>query len=904
MRRGIRRAAIAFGIGALACAGLGAMAGSPSVRASLSAAYRAFRDPSLVDGRAASPAAEPRACLPLAAEDPEVVEARIARDFEPPAEEDLDDPDGAAIASLVLPDLRVPLTRRTMRFVRFFARSEEGRAVFLQRYRRAGLYRDFIEHALREGGLPEDLLWVAAIESSFDPRAVSPAGAAGLWQFMPRTGALYGLHQSDWVDERRSLARATTAAVAHLRDLYERLGRWDLALAAYNLGYERVIDAMERVSEARDPSERGPIGIAELAQARAIPEETANYVPQVTAFALVAANRARFGLDLPDLDAVKPLQLGEIAVPEGTRLRTIARAAGVSTAVLREYNPELLRDRTPPKGGDYLVSIPADRVARTLATFPAYLDHEVLAEGDAGGEPPSPLAAATFPAAAWDDEVPPDLDGELPRRPGALGKNRLPALRVPGQELGAMPLLGNALAMDAKLPVLVVGAGVGWSHAFDQDPLGLLGGRSPSRVKGREAAIEKQLGFLDAPQPERVQRFFLPSGVAVELRRDPSAPLVAVSATIAPGEPARAAGEKGGPAPAPPAAGETRFTITVPPRELDVGIDVAAARLRLLLGEGSDARLAALRRELTATRRDAIEKEPYGRSWLALGDALFPPGHPLAGTLVGAREEASAARDLLLAESLRDERRAGRATLAISGDVTRAAVEAAVSTTLARLPRDIDTPVTPHPREERILIEDAVAAPHVLYGWITPPEGDPSEASLRVAMEILTGPRVARLSKVLVTSELAADVRGRLDLGPRAGVAAIELAPSQSHPTPEVERRLDADLEALAAAGPTWSELSLAKALLKIQLEKELARIHGAPGPSGTRPVTAARFRNALSPGSIERLLQSLDDVSSNSVRAIVRRTFSRPHRVVVTTWPRGWSALAAAGAAPSARPE
>ena len=96
----------------------------------------------------------------------------------------------------------------------------------------------------------------------------------------------------------------------------------------------------------------------------------------------VAANRSRFGLDLPELGA--PLDLGEIAVPEGTRLRTVARAAGVSVAVLRDYNPQLLRDRVPPIGGDYLIALPEARVQRALASFPAYSDQEVVAQNDGG----------------------------------------------------------------------------------------------------------------------------------------------------------------------------------------------------------------------------------------------------------------------------------------------------------------------------------------------------------------------------------------------------------------------------------------------------------------------------------------------------------------------------------------
>src|SRR4029078_5437282 len=90
-----------------------------------------------------------------------------------------------------------------------------------------------------------------AVESGFDPRAVSRAGAAGLFQVMPETGQLYGLDQSPWVDERRSVYRATAPAVTHLRDLYERFHRWDLALAAYNAGYDRVVGAMDKGGSAQ-----------------------------------------------------------------------------------------------------------------------------------------------------------------------------------------------------------------------------------------------------------------------------------------------------------------------------------------------------------------------------------------------------------------------------------------------------------------------------------------------------------------------------------------------------------------------------------------------------------------------------------------------------------------------------
>ncbi|HTN87122.1 MAG TPA: lytic transglycosylase domain-containing protein, partial [Sorangium sp.] len=677
-----RRAALWTGLGALIC-GTGAVVGqAPSVRASFSAAYRAFRDPGLLErAPAGSPVAA--ACLPPVGDAPPALTALVVREFQPATDEDLEDPEGATLATLAMPDLDVPLTRRTMRFVRFFAQSDEGRAVFQRRFRRAGAYREIVERSLREAGLPEDLLWVAAVESGFDPRAVSPAGAAGLWQFMPRTGEAYGLEQSEWIDARMSLARATDAATAHLRDLYERFGRWDLALAAYNLGHEGVLRALSRVAETRDLEARGPIGLAELAQAGVIPRETADYVPQIVAFAIVAANRARFGLDLPDVAPLPPLDLGEVAVPPGTRLRTIARAAGISTAVLREHNPELLRDRVPPGRVDHLVSLPADRVARAMALFPAYLEHEELDEGEA--DAPSSAAAALGAAPSPGGAL--ALDGaSLPPRPVSLGRNRLPLFTPPGQAPAPMPLLGNPEALEAKLPIVMIGGGVGWRPAFEDDPLGIRSGRlvgaSPfdgvdgadlatrRARKGREAEIEKQISLLAGLGREQVQRFRLPNGIAVDLREDPAAPLVSISAAVAVPAPSAGGAWAAGPA----LASEARVAITVPPRDLEVGIDLVAARLRMLLGEASASRVAELRRQASEASRRALERTPYGPSWIALGEALFPAGHPLEGTLIGARGDASAASELLLTESLRRERGAAQATIALSGDVSRAAV--------------------------------------------------------------------------------------------------------------------------------------------------------------------------------------------------------------------------------------
>ncbi|MDI1479041.1 transglycosylase SLT domain-containing protein [Polyangium sp. y55x31] len=891
MKPRVRRALLLSGA-LLGIAGiLGALA-SPSMRASLSAGYRAFRDPTLLDKPATEDPAAPMPRRMPGEEESRLLDAAIAKDFEKATDGDLDDPEGAALATLAMPDLKIPVTRRTMRFVRFFAKTDGGRAIFGDRYQRSGRYRPMIEHSLREAGLPEDLVWLAAIESGFDPRAVSPAGAAGLFQFMPETGALYGLDQSQWVDERRSLRRSTVAAVAHLRDLYERFGRWDLALAAYNAGIETVLRGMARVAETRPPgAPQTPIGFAELAQQKLLPEETANYVPQIVAFAIVANNRARFGLDTFHADP--SMEMGEIAVPEGTRLRTIARSAGIPTRLLREYNPELLRDRTPPFGGDYIIHLPAERVQQTLAAFPAYLEHERV--DDPGADPVTEQATAMrapkIPGVEEGDED----EGPLPPRPSPIGKNRLPDFVLPGQGPATLSMASLG-PMGAKLPFVSIGGGVGWQPNRPDDPLAVFASEARSSqaaaAKGvGGAALEKQLGFIPAaarlePPPDPFQRFVLPNGVAMRVREDASAPRIAITIRIAPDEgkiagTSEPAGEAG--------AGETRHTITVGKRDLDLGLELAAGRLRLLLGETSGAQLASLRRFSALPRRRALESQAYGPAWLALGDALFPAGHPLEGYVLGAREDAAVARDLLLAESMATERMPTHASVTVIGDVTRARIEDLAKRVFATLPTAPDAlPIGPHPREERITVEQNVPATRALYGWIAPGEQDVREhAAMRVAMWILSSSKGGRLDRALVEKGLASEVRAMLDAGSRASVAVVEVVPAVPHDVAAVETRLDAEIDAFVQGGPTTVEIAYAVAHLKAGLKKEIASQRGPVVENAPKFANSARIREALAPGAAEALIEELDKMSVQTMRTALRKTLARGHRVVVTTAPK-----------------
>ena len=292
-------------------------------------------------------------------------ESRRDRDLD--EVDDLDFPGREALSRLQLPDLRGSITKRTLKYVRFFARTDRGRDLFETWLKRSGKYQDMIQTELRDRRLPEDLIWVAMIESGFDPRARSPAGAVGLWQFMPATGEVYGLSQTRHLDQRRNPRLSTQAAAHHLRDLYMRFGHWDLALAAYNMGYEQLLDAIDRY---------GTSDFNELARQEAVPSETAAYVPKIMAAAIVANNLEHFGFER--VEPSRPVDAAEMAVPPGTPLKALAKAAGVSTATVRGLNPDVLGERLPPGRGDYLVMIPADTLARARAALPALIDQNQL----------------------------------------------------------------------------------------------------------------------------------------------------------------------------------------------------------------------------------------------------------------------------------------------------------------------------------------------------------------------------------------------------------------------------------------------------------------------------------------------------------------------------------------------
>ncbi len=203
-------------------------------------------------------------------------------------------------------------------------------------------YEGMIHEVFQRYGLPEDLSYLALIESGYSNTAVSRARAVGMLQFIRSTGRAYGLRIDSWVDERRDPFKATDAAARHLVDLKQQFGSWYLAAAAYNGGATRVSRGIERLRTGDVSDET----FFDLAERRYLRRETRDYVPKLIAARIVALDHEAHGFD--NVPVLSPLVFDEITVSSQTGLDVIASLADTNARALRELNPHFHRGVTPP----------------------------------------------------------------------------------------------------------------------------------------------------------------------------------------------------------------------------------------------------------------------------------------------------------------------------------------------------------------------------------------------------------------------------------------------------------------------------------------------------------------------------------------------------------------------------
>lgn len=276
------------------------------------------------------------------------------------------------LRSLSLPDFPVRFDARVVQYLKFYRDNKSGRAIAEAWVKKVGRYGPAMQAELSRMGLPKDLVWLSVIESGHDPTAQSPAGAAGMWQFIPESGRMYGLTVDRWVDERLDPARSTQAAGAYLGDLYQRFGSWELAMGAYNMGHGGMLRSVRKYNS----NDFWQLSRHEAA----LPWETSLYVPKVFALAIVMNNKRAFGLD--GIPADPAISFDTVYVAPGVSLDDVAAASGIPVESLRAMNPQYLSGRIPPTDDEaakntWPVRVPVGRGAKAATA---------LARGKHGGQ--------------------------------------------------------------------------------------------------------------------------------------------------------------------------------------------------------------------------------------------------------------------------------------------------------------------------------------------------------------------------------------------------------------------------------------------------------------------------------------------------------------------------------------
>lgn len=222
--------------------------------------------------------------------------------------------------------------------------------------KRTGRYFPHIETVLRGASMPDDLKFVAVIESALKPLAGSSRGARGIWQFIPSTGRNYGLTVDGLIDERRNFYFATRAAAGYLRDLHDQFGSWSLACAAYNMG-EQGLDRQVKMQEVKDYYHLH------------LPDETERYVLRAIAAKLILTDPARYGFDLRPGDYYRPMPFDRVKLrgKYPTPLTLVAKAAGTYYKDIRDLNPQFLGEAVPP--GQHTVFLPEGAAEEFAARY-------------------------------------------------------------------------------------------------------------------------------------------------------------------------------------------------------------------------------------------------------------------------------------------------------------------------------------------------------------------------------------------------------------------------------------------------------------------------------------------------------------------------------------------------------
>ena len=238
-------------------------------------------------------------------------------------------------------DLPVVMNERVKSSIIYF--QTVAKDAFAKYLRRSKKYTPMMKEIINQYGLPEDLIYLSLVESGYSPHAYSWARAMGLWQFIASTGRLYNMDRDWWIDERKDPIKSTHAACRFLKDLYEQFGDWELAMAAYNGGPGRV---------GRTIKSQGTRDFWKMK----LPRQTMDYVPLIMAATIIGKDPVKYGFNVTEFEP--EVVWDSVTIDRCLDLKTIAKSLDCSLVELKELNPELIRNYTPPNVNKYSLKVP------------------------------------------------------------------------------------------------------------------------------------------------------------------------------------------------------------------------------------------------------------------------------------------------------------------------------------------------------------------------------------------------------------------------------------------------------------------------------------------------------------------------------------------------------------------
>jgi hypothetical protein len=262
---------------------------------------------------------------------------------------------------LTLCDKKIPIFRDDVRerFEREMFLILENKGLLTTIVKRYFKHLPMINEEIQKQSVPSDLIFLAVAESYLNPRSVSSASAAGMWQFIKETGKREGLLISDDVDERYNVKKSTQSALIHLKRLYGEFNDWLIAMAAYNAGPARLKEVIDN-QNTKDFFDMY------------LPEETERYVFRIVALKEIILNKERYGIDMSEQELYKPLLLTEVTLETDREIHSniLAQAMEVSYRTFRLNNLHIRKYRIPK--GSYRINVPTEKKSLFIKNLKSY----------------------------------------------------------------------------------------------------------------------------------------------------------------------------------------------------------------------------------------------------------------------------------------------------------------------------------------------------------------------------------------------------------------------------------------------------------------------------------------------------------------------------------------------------